>query len=164
MELSPRSKTGETSSHISMITVTVVQLIFFTRFHKYIAWYTAEPDGSVTRLSMLTDGYFTWLPIPIIASILAITAHIIFIVYDNYRFRMTAQIILYISGIAVTVSLVSIFPFDFSVIPNATAVDVVPIVVTVFFILLAVFYGIVALVQFIRDSALKFNNCISKLA
>ena len=50
----------------------------------------------------------------------------------------------------VAVSLVSIFPFDFSVIPNATAVDVVPIVVTVFFILLAVFYAIVALVQFTR--------------
>jgi hypothetical protein len=63
---------------------------------------------------------------------------------------MTVEIILYISGIAVTVSLVSIFPFDFSVIPNATAVDVVPIVVTVFFILLAVFYAIVALVQFMR--------------
>jgi len=150
MELSPRSRSGEISSHISMIFVTVAQLIFFTSFHKYIAWYTIEPDGSVTRLSMLTDGYFTWLPIPITASILAITAHIIFIIYDNYRFRMTVEIILYISGIAVTVSLVSIFPFDFSVIPNATAVDVVPIVVTVFFILLAVFYGIVALVQFIK--------------
>ena len=150
MELSPRSKSGEIASHISMIFVTVAQLIFFTSFHKYIAWYTTEPDGSVTRLSMLTDGYFTWLPIPITASILAITAHIIFIIYDNHRFRMTAEIILYISGIAVTVSLVSIFPFDFSVIPNATAVDVVPIWVTVILILMAVFYGISALVLFVK--------------
>ena len=157
MELSPRSRAGEIISHISMITVTVVQLIFFTRFHKYIAWYTTEPDGSVTRLSMLTSDYFIWLPIPIIASILAITAHIIFIVYDNYRFRMTAEIILYIIGIAVTVSLVSIFPFDFSVIPNATAVDVVPIVVTVFFILLAVFYGITAIIMFV-----KFRSHVAK--
>ena len=146
----PRSRIGEIPSHISMIFVTVANLIFITSFHKYIAWYTTEPDGSVTRLSMLTDGYFTWLPIPITASILAITAHIIFIIYDNRRFRMTVEIILYISGIAVTVSLVSIFPFDFSVIPNATAVDVVPIVVTVFFILLAAFYTIVALVQFMK--------------
>ena len=150
MESSPPTRSGEISSHVSMIVVTLVQLIFFTSFHKYIAWYTTEPDGSVTRLSMLTDDYFTWLPIPVTASILAIIAHIIFIIYDNYRFRMTAEIILYISGIVVTVSLVSIFPFDFSVIPNATAADVVPIVVTVFFILLAGFYGIVALVQFIK--------------
>ena len=150
MRLPPRSKSGEIASHISMIFVTVAQLIFFTSFHKYIAWYTTEPDGSVTRLSMLTDDYFIWLPIMITASILVIVASIAMIIYDKYRFRMTVEIILYISGIAVTVSLVSIFPFDFSVIPNATAVDVVPIVVTVFFILLAVFYAIVALVQFMR--------------
>jgi hypothetical protein len=63
---------------------------------------------------------------------------------------MTAEIIVIISGIAVAGSLVSIFPFDFSVIPNATAVDVVPIVVRVFFILLAVFYGVTALVMFVK--------------
>jgi hypothetical protein len=133
-----------------MILVTVANLIFFAFFHKYIAWYTTGPDGSVTRLSMLTDDYFIWLPIAITASILAILAFTVMIFYDNYRFRMTAEIIVLITGIAVSVSLVSIFPFDFSVIPNATAVDVVPIAVRVFFILLAVFYGVTALVQFVR--------------
>ncbi len=150
MESSPRSRTGEIGSHISIILVTVANLIFFAFFHKYIAWFTTEPDGSVTRLSMLTNDYFTWLPIAITASILAIVAFTVMIFYDNHRFRMTAEIIVVITGVVVAVSLVSIFPFDFSVIPNATAVDVVPIVVRVFFILLAVFYGIVALAQFIK--------------
>ncbi len=150
MESSPRSRSGEIGSHISMIIVTVANLIFFTSFHKYIAWYTTEPDGSVTRLSMLTDGYFIWLPIAITASILAIVAFTVMIFYDNYRFRITAEIIVLISGIAVAVSLVSIFPFDFSVIPNATLTTVVPTVVRVFFILLAVFYGVTALVMFVK--------------
>ena len=150
MESSPRSRTGEIGSHIFMVLVTVANLIFFTSFHKYIAWHTTEPDGSVTRLSMLTSDYFTWLPIAITASIIAIVAYTAIIFYDNQQFRMTAEIIVIISGIAVAVSLVSIFPFDFSVIPNATAVDVVPIVVTVFFILLAVFYGVTALVMFVK--------------
>ena len=150
MESSPRSRAGEIGSHISMILVTVANLIFFTSFHKYIAWYATEADGSVARLSMLTDSYFTWLPIAITASILAIVAITVMIFYDNYRFRMTAEIIVIISGIAVAVSLVSIFPFDFSVIPNATAVDVVPKVVTGFLIFMAVFYGTMALVWFVR--------------
>lgn len=81
---------------------------------------------------MLTDDYFIWLPIMITASILVIVASIAMIIYDKYWFRKTAEIVFSIIGIAVAVSLVSIFPFDFSVIPNATAVDVVPIVVTVF--------------------------------
>jgi uncharacterized protein YacL len=99
---------------------------------------------------MLTDEYFIWLPIMITASILVIVASIAMIIYDNYRFSRTIQIIFNIIGIAVAVSLVSIFPFDFSVIPNDTAVDVVPIVVTVFFILLAVVYAITALVMFVK--------------
>jgi len=150
MESSPRSRCGEIASDLSIIFVTVAQLIFFTRFHKYIAWYTTEPDGSVTRLSMLTDDYFIWLPFPITASIAAIVAYIIMIFYDKYWFRMAAQIIVTVFGIAVAVSLVSIFPFDFSVIPNATAVNVVPTVVTVFFILLAVVYGVTALVLSVK--------------
>ena len=150
MELSPRVRSGKVSSHIFIIFVTLAQLIFCTRFHKYIAWHTTEPDGSVTRLSMLTDDYFTWLPIMITASIIVIIASIAMIIYDNYRFRKTAEISFSLIGIIVSVSLVSIFPFDFSVIPNATAVNVVPIGVTVFFILLPVFYGITALIMFLR--------------
>jgi len=150
MESSPRNRSGEIGSHIFMILVTVANLIFFTSFHKYIAWHTTEADGSVTRLSMLTDGYFTWLPIAITASIIAIVAFTTMIFYDNQRFRMTAEIVVIISGVAVAVSLVSIFPFEFSVIPNATAVNVVPIAVRVFFILLAIFYGVTALVKSVK--------------
>ncbi len=151
MESSRRVRAGETASDIFIILVTVANLIFFAFFHKYIAWYTTGPDGSVTRLSMLTDDYFIWLPIPITASILVIVANTVMIIYDRYWFRQTAWIIFSIIGIAVTVSLVSIFPFDFSVIPNATAVDVVPIWITVILILMAVFYGISALVLFIKS-------------
>jgi uncharacterized protein YacL len=157
MESSPRSRSGEMSGRIPIILVTLAQLIFFTRFHKYIAWHTAQPDGSVTRLSMLTDDYFIWLPIMITASIIVIIASVAMIIYDKYRFRKTTEISFSIIGIVVSVSLVSIFPFDFSVIPNATAVDVVPIVVTVFFILMAVFYGITAIVMFV-----KFRSHVAK--
>jgi len=86
----------------------------------------------------------------ITASIIVIVASIAMIIYDNYRFRRIAEISFNIIGIAVAVSLVSIFPFDFSVIPNATAVDVVPIAVTWFFILLAVFYAVTALFIFMK--------------
>jgi hypothetical protein len=150
MESSPGGRCSEIVSDIAIILVTVAQLIFFTRYHEVIAWSTTGPDGSVTRLSMLTDGYFTWLPFPVTASIIVIVASAVMIVYDRYWFRQIAWILFCLMGIAVTVSLVSIFPFDFSVIPNDTAVDVVPIAVTVFFLLMAVFYGVCALVLFVQ--------------
>ncbi|UCB42415.1 MAG: hypothetical protein JSV77_08095 [Dehalococcoidales bacterium] len=86
----------------------------------------------------------------ITGSILVIVTSIAMIIHDNYRFRKTAEISFSIIGIVVAVSLVSIFPCDFSVIPNDTAVDVVPIAVTVFFILLVVFYAVSALIMSIR--------------
>jgi hypothetical protein len=150
MESSPQSRCGEIASDISIILVTVAQLIFFTCFHKYIAWYTSEADGSITRLALLTDDYFTWLPIPIIASIIVIVASAVMIIYDSYWFRQAAWIMFSIIGIVVVVSLLSIFPFDFSVIPNANASDVAPKVVTVFLIFMAVFYGTTALVMFVK--------------
>ena len=158
MDVSPKIRSGEVSSHIFIILVTLAQLIFFTRFHRYISWHTTEPDGSVTRLSMLTDDYFIWLPIMITGSILVIITSIAMIIYNNYRFRKTAEISFNIIGIIIAVSLVCIFPFDFSVIPNTTAVDVVPIAVTVFFILLAVFYGVTALIMSMRLKGYTTEN------
>jgi hypothetical protein len=148
--VSPRVKSGEVSNHVAIILVTLAQLIFFTRFHQYIAWPVTGPDGSVTRLSMLTEDYFTWVPIMITASVIVIIASVAMMFYDNYRFRQTTEISFSLIGIVVSVSLVSIFPFDFSVIPNAATAQAVPIWVTVFFILLPVFYGVTATVMFIK--------------
>jgi hypothetical protein len=99
---------------------------------------------------MLTDDYFTWLPLVIVASILVIVANIVMIICDRYWLRQTAWIIFCLMGIVMTGSLVSIFPFDFSVIPNATAAAAVPKWVTGFLIFMAVFYAITALAQFVK--------------
>ena len=116
MKASQRVRVGETSGHIYIILVTLAQLIFFTRFHKYIAWNFTEPDGSIARLSMLTDDYFTWLPIMITGSIVVIVASIVMIIYNEYKFTRTVQIGFNVVGIVISVTLISIFPFDFNVI------------------------------------------------
>ena len=150
MESSTGGGCIEAGEDIAIILVTAAQLIFFTRFHKYISWPVTAADGTVTRLSLLTDDYFTWLPIVIAASILVIVASAVMIVYRGYWFRQVAWIGFCLIGITVTVSLLLIFPFDFSVLPNATAADLVPKVLTIFLILWATFYAIVALVMFVR--------------
>jgi hypothetical protein len=109
---------------------------------------------------MLTGDYSTWLPFPITASVVVIVASVIMILYNNYWFRQAAWILFCLMGIAVVISLVSIFPFDFSVIPNAIAADVVPKVVAVFLILMAVFYGICALVLFVKLKRYMFKQGI----
>ncbi|UCD09970.1 MAG: hypothetical protein JSU79_04840, partial [Dehalococcoidales bacterium] len=116
MEESSNVKSGDVASHIFIILVTLAQLIFFTWFHEYIAWNMTGQDGSIIRLSMLTDAYFVWLPIMITGSILVIAAYIGMIIYYNYKFYKLVDISSAIIGVIISGSLAIIFPFDFSVI------------------------------------------------
>jgi uncharacterized membrane protein len=145
-----RTRAGRIAGYGAVIFWNVVLLVFFSFFHQYIAWYHVEPDGGVTRLSMLTSDYFIWLPILVTALVISVTASILLLIYDRYLFREIIQIILTVIGVAVVANLVSIFPFDFSVIPNATAVDIVPVVVTIVLIIIAVGLGVGALVRFVK--------------
>jgi len=145
-----RTRAGRIAGYSAAIFWNVVLLIFFSFFHQYIAWYHVEPDGSVTRLSMLTNEYFAWLPILVTALVISVAANILLIIYDRYWLREIIQIILTVIGVVVVANLVSIFPFDFSVIPNTTAVDITPVVVTIVLILIAVGLGVGALVRFIK--------------
>jgi len=133
-----------------VIFFNVALLIFFSFFHRYIAWYSAGPDGSVTRLPLLTADYFTFLPILVTALVITVVAYIVLIIYDRYWLRETIQIALAAIGVAVIANLLAIFPFDFSVIPYATVADLMPAVVTIIFVLIAVGLGVGALVRFIK--------------
>ena len=150
MESSSGGRCGEIASDIMIILVTVAQLIFFVFFYETIAWYTTGADGSAVRIPLLTDSYFTWLPFPIVASIVVVVASVVMIIYDRYWFRQSAWILFCIMGMSVVLSLLAIFPFDFGIIPNATAAKIVPTAVTVVLILMAVFYGISALVLYMQ--------------
>jgi uncharacterized membrane protein len=144
------TRAGRIAGYSAAIFWNLVLLIFFSFFHQYIAWYHIQPDGSVIVLPMLTNGYFAWLPILITALLLSIAAYIVLIIYDKYWLRETIQIVLNIIGVAVVVNLLHIFPFNFNVIPNNTAVYVAPIAVTIVLILIAVGLGVAALVHFIK--------------
>jgi uncharacterized membrane protein len=145
-----RARAGRIAGYSASIIWSIVLLIFFSFFYQYIAWYQANPDGSITRLPMLTNDYFIWLPILVTVLVISIAANIIMIIYDKYWFRDIIQIVLLALDVVVVVNLVAIFPFDFSVIPNPVAADIVPVAVTIFLIIIAVGMGVWALVQFIK--------------
>jgi hypothetical protein len=58
----------------------------------------------------------------------------------------------------VVVSLVTIFPFGFSVIPNATAGDMVPIVVRAFLIAMVVFHEVCVLVLLFMELGRRISK------
>ena len=82
--------------------------------------------------------------------VLSIAGHILLIIYDRYWLRQTILIILNVLAIVTVVNLVSIFPFDFYVIPSITVADVVSVIVRIVLIVMAVGIGIGTLVMFIK--------------
>ncbi len=158
MESSSGGRCGEIASDLSIIAITAAQLIFFTNFYEYIAWPIKGLDGSVTWISLLTEDYFRWLPLVTAASFIVIVASMVMIVYNRAWFRQVAWILFSLLGITMTLSLLLIYPFDFSGIPKDTVAGLVPTVVTVVLILLAVFYAVSAVAQSVKLRNLSASN------
>lgn len=149
-----------TGSHAGRITASAltiawsaILLIFFSFFSRYIALY--EPVYVNGRrmwyqTPLITDDYYTWLPILITTLVLTIGGHIIMIIYDKYWLRQTIHIILNIMSVVTVVMLVSIFPFDFSVLPGTNVESIVTVSVTIALIAVAIGISIGTLVMFIK--------------
>jgi hypothetical protein len=135
------------------IAFSLALLVFFNFFHQYIGYYQPVYSGGHTYWqisSFLTSDFNLWLPVINTALIMGIIGHAVIIAFDRYLLREGVELVLDIFGLAAVISLLAIFPFDFSVIPNVDVADAIPIGLTVTLILVAVGFSISILVRFIR--------------
>jgi len=127
--------------------------LFLNFFSEYIAYYEAERVGDVTiwvRSTLITTSYYTWLPILNTTLVISIVGHIILLIFDNYILRQLILILINLFGIATVLMLLSIFPFNFTVIPFTTLANVLPFIVAVVLIAISVGLGIGSLVMLIQ--------------
>jgi uncharacterized membrane protein len=143
------ARSGRITSSSFAIAWSIVFLILFHFFEKYIAYYNYESPNWV-RYQVLTDDFSAWLPIITTILILSIVGHGILIAFDRYVLRETTLIVLNLFGIAAVVTLISIFPFDFTVIPDSVIADILPIITMIVLIGIAIGLGIGTLVTFIK--------------
>ena len=144
---------GRITASVFAIAWSIVLLIFFNFYNQYIAYYHSETVNGVTtwtRHSFFTEDINLWLPILTTTLILTIIGHIILIIFDRYTLREIVFIILNAFGLATVLTLLSVFPFDFSVIPNATAADAAYSGVIILLILISIGISIGMLVRFIK--------------
>lgn len=143
------ARPGRITSSSFAIAWSLIFLIFFNFFNKYIAYYHYESPQWL-RYPLLTEDFNSWLPIVTTILIISIIGHSILIAFDRYIFRETTLIILNLFGIAAIVTLISIFPFDFSVIPDDIVSEILPIITLIVLIGISVGLGIATLVSFIK--------------
>ena len=149
-----KSKRGArlTASAFS-IAWSIVLLIFFNFYNQYLAYYRPETVDGVTtwaRYPFFTEDIDLWLPILTTTLVLTIIGHIFLIIFDRYTVREIVLIILNGFGLATVLTLLSVFPFDFSVIPNAAAAEAAYTGVRILLILISIGIGIGIIVMVIK--------------
>ena len=147
------TRSGRITSSSFAIAWSFIFLIFLNFYNQYIAYYQLDKvDGASKWVSspILTADFDAWLPIVTTILALSIIGHIIIIIFDWYLLRETTLIVLNLLGLIAVVSLLSIFPFDFSVIPNTTMADILPIIATIALVGIVVGLGIAILVKFVK--------------
>ena len=148
-----RKREGRIAESSFTIAWSIILLIFFNFFHQYVAYYHSETVGGVTVWTK--DPFFTqdinlWLPILTATLILTIIGHVTLIIFDRYALREIIKIVLGALGLATVATLLAVFPFDFSVIPNAAAADATDIGVRILLILISVGMGVGIIVRLIK--------------
>ncbi|KTB49058.1 putative membrane protein [Dehalogenimonas alkenigignens] len=149
----PGSRTGRLVGSSLSIGWSAVLLVLFNYYSEYIATYQGQTADGVTnwvRDPILSQDLHLWLPVLNTALFAAILGNIITIVWDKYLLREPIKILIDVFALVAIVSLINIFPFDFSAFSDTVALEATEIAVKVFLILVAVGIGVGILVRFIR--------------
>lgn len=148
-----RRREGRIAASVFTIAFNIALLIFLNIFNEYVAYYyheTVNGANVLVRLPFFTTELSQWLPVLNTALIFAIAAHVTLIIIDKNLLRRILLFFVDMLGLATVISLVSIFPFDFTVIPNETAAFWTEIGVTIALIVVAVGIGVSLLVRIIK--------------
>jgi uncharacterized membrane protein len=148
-----QGRSGRITASAFAIAWSIALLIFFNFFNQYVAYYHSETvDGITTwiRYPYFTEDINLWLPILTATLIIAIIGHIILIVLDRYILREMIHIIINVFSLWTVLTLLTVFPFDFSVIPDPASADATYLGVRIFLIFISVAIGIAMLVRVIK--------------
>jgi hypothetical protein len=93
----------------------IILIIFFNFFNRYIAFYTYDAALKTWSLTpMLTENFGAWLPIFNVSMAVSIIGSIVLIINDSFYINNVANIVMNIFGISSVVTLLTLFPFDFT--------------------------------------------------
>ena len=140
------SKAGRITGSAFAIAWSLALLIFFNFFNNYIGYFNSDHQWQ----TVITSDFNLWLPIITATLILSIIGHTLLIIFDKYWLRQIVEIVLDIFVLASIITLLVIFPFDFSLLPNAAATYWAWLGLKIILILVSVGIVIGMIVKFIK--------------
>jgi hypothetical protein len=129
-----KRKASVIASSSYSIAISLILLIAFNFFNRYIALYRPDISGDTLvwiKEPILTSGFNTWLLLLTITLILNIMGYIFIIILKKYVWQESIILILNLIGIAIIVALFYIYPFDFSLIKDNSWAEVLPVLINI---------------------------------
>ena len=151
MTKTPSKRASKITESIIGIVWSISTLIFFNFFSDYIAYYH---DGIQEPLATAEFGKWLWIHNPLLVLLLIKSS--VSLAFKKYVFRECILIFLALLGVASTAVLLSLFPFDFSVIANTDTENWVDLGLRIALILSIVMFSIDVInrsIKLLRNSA-----------
>lgn len=124
------TRSGRVTGYSFAIMWNVIFFVLFNFYSQYIAYYQYD-GGTWSRYPILTEAFSQWLPIVSTALVAAIIGNILMIIYDGYYFRLIVRVVLNLFSLTAVISLLTIFPFDFTVFPGDLTGILNPVMIVV---------------------------------
>ncbi|MFC2067615.1 hypothetical protein ACFLTP_01145 [Chloroflexota bacterium] len=147
------NRTNRITSSSLAIVWSIIILVFVMFFSQYIAYYQPQAINGVVKwitYPILTEAFFSWLPILVTTLIFFVAGHIVLIYYKKYLVRESTLVILNLLVISTVLSLLYIFPFDFTTIPHVETASVLYISTKVALVSIVVIVGVGTLIRLIK--------------
>jgi hypothetical protein len=123
-----------TSSSFS-IAISLILIVGLNFFNQYIALYVPYVSGDSsywTREPFLTPEYSSWLPIATIGLVLIVIGQVLILILKKYLWQELILMVSNLIGIAVILSLLNIYPFDYSSIHDPSWAQALPLLINIF--------------------------------
>jgi hypothetical protein len=141
----PSKRASRITESIIAIVWSIATLIFFNFFSDCIAYYH---NGIREPLVTAEFGKWLWIHNPLLV-LLLIKSSVSF-AFEKYVFRESVLIFLALLGVASTATLLSLFPFDFSVLPSTDVAKWIELGLRIALIATIVMFSIEALKRVYR--------------
>jgi len=146
-----RDRNARITGYAFAIAWSILLIIFFNFFNRYIAYYEYDAAAKEWNIfSFITERFYLWLPFLNISLIINIVGNIILIINDSFYFNNIINIVMHVFGIVAVSVLLSLFPFDFSVVPDMNLNIILFPVIKILLILIIVGLSIGILIRFIK--------------
>jgi len=148
---SERDRNARITGYCFAIAWSIIFLIFFNFFNKYIAFYLFDSQSETwITMPVITSAFGAWLPFVNASLLVSIIGNAVLIINDSFYFNNITNIVMHFFSISAAAALLILFPFDFTVMQTSVLSEILVPLIRIVLIVIIVGLSVGAIARFIK--------------